>query len=80
MREALSAAGLVPLDLMGVAQEQAGRGTVFGGGPAELAGVVQTLRGQGIAIPLDETHADVMLVITVIDVLPFQDALAASDA
>lgn len=80
MREALSAAGLAPLELMAVAREQAGRGTVFGGGPAELAGVVQTLRGQGIAIPLDETHADVMLVTTVIDVLLFQDALAVSDA
>lgn len=78
MREALSEAGLVPLELMAVAQEQAGRGTVFGVGPAELAGVVQTLRGQGIAIPLDEPHADVMLVTTVIDVLLFQDALAAT--
>lgn len=78
MREALSEAGLVPLELMAVAQEQAGRGTVFGVGPAELAGVVQALRGQGIAIPLDEPHADVMLVTTVIDVLLFQDALAAT--
>lgn len=32
MREALSEAGLVPLELMAVAQEQAGRGTVFGVG------------------------------------------------
>ena len=78
MREALSEAGLVPLELMAVAQEQAGRGTVFGVGPAELAGVVQTLRAQGITIPLDEPHADVMLVTTVIDVLLFQDALAAT--
>lgn len=78
MREALSEAGLVPLELMAVAQEQAGRGTVFGVGPAELAGVVQMLRAQGMAIPLDEPHADVMLVTTVIDVLLFQDALAAT--
>jgi Fe-S oxidoreductase len=78
MREALSEAGLAPLELMAVAQEQAGRGTVFGVGPAELAGVVEALRGQGIPIPLDEPHADVMLVTTVIDVLLFQDALAAT--
>lgn len=78
MREALSEAGLVPLELMAVAQEQAGRGTVFGVGLAELAGVVQMLRAQGMAIPLDEPHADVMLVTTVIDVLLFQDALAAT--
>lgn len=78
MREALSEAGLAPLELMAVAQEQAGRGTVFGVGPAELAGVVETLRGQGLTIPLDKAHADVMLVTTVIDVLLFQDALAAT--
>ena len=78
MREALSQAGLVPLELMAVAQEQAGRGTVFGVGPAELARTVDALRAQGIAIPLDEPQADVMLVTTVIDVLLFQDALAAT--
>lgn len=78
MREALSEAGLVPLELMAVAQEQAGRGTVFGVGPAELAQVVEVLRGRGIRIPLDEPRADVMLVTTVIDVLLFQDALAAT--
>jgi len=78
MREALSEAGLVPLELMAVAQEQAGRGTVFGVGPAELAHVVEALRGQGIRVPLDEPRADVMLVTTVIDVLLFQDALAAT--
>ena len=78
MREALSEAGLAPLELMAVAQEQAGRGTVFGVGPAELAGVVEALRNKGIPIPLDEPQADVMLVTTVIDVLLFQDALAAT--
>jgi Fe-S oxidoreductase len=78
MREALSQAGLVPLELMAVAQEQAGRGTVFGVGPKELAGCVQALRAQGITIPLDEAQADVLLVTTVIDVLLFQDALAAT--
>lgn len=78
MREALSEAGLVPLELMAVAQEQAGRGTVFGVGPAELAQAVQALRAQGISVPLDEPKADVMLVTTVIDVLLFRDALAAT--
>jgi Fe-S oxidoreductase len=78
MRQALYEAGLAPLELTAVAQEQAGRGTVFGVGPPQLAQVVQALRGQGIAVPLDEPHADVMLVTTVIDVLLFQDALAAT--
>lgn len=78
MREALSEAGLVPLELMAVAQEQAGRGTVFGVGPAELKATVEMLRERGIAIPLDEPRAEVMLVTTVIDVLFYQDALAAT--
>lgn len=78
MREALSEAGLAPLELMAVAQEQAGHGTVFGVGPTELAQVVKALREQGITVPLDEPRADVLLVTTVIDVLLFRDALAAT--
>ncbi len=78
MREALFEAGLAPLELTAVAQEQAGRGTVFGVGPAELLNTVQLLRAQGIVVPLDEQRADVMLVSTVIDVLLYQDALAAT--
>lgn len=78
MREALYEAGLAPLELMAVAQEQAGRGTVFGVGPAELLQTVEALRAQGIVIPVDAPRADVMLVSTVIDVLLYQDALAAT--
>jgi len=78
MREALFEAGLAPLELMAVAQEQAGRGTVFGVGPAELLRTVDALRAQGIVIPVDAPQADVMLVSTVIDVLLYQDALAAT--
>jgi Fe-S oxidoreductase len=78
MREALYEAGMAPLELTAVAQEQAGRGTVFGVGPEQLRQTVDLLRGQGFAIPLDEQRADVMLVTTVIDVLLYQDALAAT--
>lgn len=78
MREALFEAGLAPLELQAVAQEQAGRGTVFGVGAAELLQTVGNLRSQGIIIPVDEPHADVMMVTTVIDVLLYQDALAAT--
>lgn len=78
MREALFEAGLAPLELTAVAQEQAGRGTVFGVGPTELKQALAALRAQGIVMPLDEPKADVMLVTTVIDVLLYQDALAAT--
>ena len=39
---------------------------------------MDALRAQGVAIPLDEESADVLLVTTVIDVLLYQDALAAT--
>lgn len=78
MREVLWQAGLAPAELTAVAQEQAGRGTVFGVGPTELAQVVAQLRAQGLVVPLDEPRADVMVVTTVIDVLLYQDALAAT--
>jgi Fe-S oxidoreductase len=78
MREALYEAGLAPLELTAVAQEQAGRGTVFGVGPQELRRAVEAVRAQGIAVPLDEEHADVLLVTTVIDVLLYVDAFAAT--
>lgn len=78
MREALFEAGLAPRELTAVAQEQAGRGTVFGVGPDQLRQTVDRLRAQGITIPLDEPQADLMVVTTVIDVLLYQDALAAT--
>lgn len=78
MREALFEAGLAPNELRAVAHEQAERGTVFGVGPAELMQTVNALRAQGIAIAVDEPQAEVMLVSTVIDVLLYQDALAAT--
>ena len=78
MREALYEAGLAPLELTAVAQEQAGRGTVFGVGPEQLRQAVDGLRAQGIAVPLDEPQADVLLVTTVIDVLLYLDAFAAT--
>jgi Fe-S oxidoreductase len=78
MREALYEAGLAPLELTAVAQEQAGRGTVFGVGPEQLRQAVEGLRAQGIVVPLDEPQADVLLVTTVIDVLLYLDAFAAT--
>lgn len=78
MREVLYEAGLAPLELMAVAQEQAQQGTVFGVGKEQLRQAVEALRGQGIEVPLDEPRADVLLVTTVIDVLLYVDAFAAT--
>ena len=78
MREVLFEAGLAPLELLAVAQEQAGRGTVFGVGAPELLQAVQHMRDQGIAVPLDEPQAEVLMVTSVIDILLYQDALMAT--
>lgn len=78
MREVLYQAGLAPLELTAVAQEQAGRGTVFGVGAQQLRQAVEALRAQGIRVPLDEPKAEVLLVTTVIDVLLYVDAFAAT--
>ena len=78
MREALFEAGLAPLELTAVAQEQAGRGTVFGVGQAELMKAVEQMETQGISIPVDLPQADVMLVSSVIDILLYQDAFSGT--
>ena len=78
MREALFEAGLAPAELQAVAQEQAGRGTVFGVGPAQLMEAVEALRAQGVAVPVDLPQADILFVTTVIDVLLFRDSLEAT--
>lgn len=78
MREAMAAAGLVPAELLAVEQEQMGRGTVFGVGPEQLHQAVAALREAGLAVPLDEPRADVLVLTTVIDILLFRDALAAT--
>jgi Fe-S oxidoreductase len=78
MREALFEAGLAPLELQAVAQEQAGRGTVFGVGSNELLAAVKQIEEQGTAIPVDLPQADVMLITSVIDILLYQDAFVGS--
>ena len=78
MREVLFEAGLAPLELLAVAQEQAGHGTVFGVGATELLQAVESMRSKGIHMPLDEPQADVMMITSVIDILLYQDALMAT--
>lgn len=78
MREALAAAGLVPDELLAVEQEQDGRGSVFGVGARQLQEAAEKLRESGLDVPLDKPKADVLVLTTVIDILLFKDALAAT--
>ncbi len=78
MREALAGVGLAPGELAALEQEQDERGSIFGVGAAELQAAVATLRASGLEVPLDKPKADVLVLTTVIDVLLFRDALAAT--
>ena len=78
MREAIAAAGMIPDELLAVEQEQLGRGSVFGVGIEHLKQAVEALRADGLTVPLDEPQADVLVLSTVIDILLFKDAVAAT--
>jgi Fe-S oxidoreductase len=77
-REALCAAGIVPKELQALADEQSTRHSVFGVGGPQLIDAVKKLREQGMVIPLDQEQADVMVLTTVVDIMLFTDALAAT--
>jgi len=79
MRQALAEAGLIPAELRAVQQEQSGRGTVFGVGTEQFEQAAQHLREQGIHVPVNQQEGiDVMVLSTVVDVMLFNDALAAT--
>ena len=78
MREALAEAGLIPAELRAVEQEQCGQGTVFGVGSDQLLQAVEQLRAEGVDVPVNQQGVDVMVISTVVDVLLFKDALAAT--
>ncbi|MFZ0257472.1 MAG: (Fe-S)-binding protein [Gammaproteobacteria bacterium] len=77
-REALGAAGIVPKELQALAEEQSTRESIFGVGRQQLIGAVEKLREQGTAVPLDQEKADIVVLTTVVDIMLFTDALAAT--
>lgn len=77
-REALGAAGIVPKELQALAEEQSTRESIFGVGKQQLIGAVEKLREQGTVVPLDLDKADVVVLTTVVDIMLFTDALAAT--
>lgn len=77
-RQALAAAGLIPDDLLAVAQEQCNYGTVFGAGPDQLRTIVEELRAEGLEVPLDKEKADVMVLTSTVDLQLFKDAMRAT--
>lgn len=78
MRQALARGGLVPDELRAVAQEQCAKGSIFGIGPEQLKQAVQRLRETGLEVPLNKDKADVLVLTSVIDIMLFTEALAAT--
>ncbi|QXX76532.1 (Fe-S)-binding protein [Methylovirgula sp. HY1] len=78
MREALSAAGHVPAEILALQQEQQDKGTFLGAGSDQLHQAIEIVRGRGIEVHLDKPKADVLLLSTAPDILLFHDALAAT--
>lgn len=78
MRQALANAGLIPVGLRAVEQEQGSRGTVFGVGPEQLMQAVEALRAKGHEVPVDKERADILVLSSTIDILLFHDALEST--
>ena len=77
MREALTEAGLMPAELAGASAEQVQDRRVLGAGRTELDAVVQSLRSQGIDVPVDRDNADVMLLTTALELKLWPEVLGA---
>lgn len=78
MREGLASAGQVPAELKALQLEQRDKATLFGVGADALRDLAGRLEQQGIEAPVDKSRADVLLLTTAVEILLFQDALAAS--
>jgi Fe-S oxidoreductase len=78
-REALAEAGLVPAELRAMQQGQLKSGTIFEAGPDILHWRLKELGEQlGFEIPVDQPHADVMVLTSGLDIMLFTDALAGT--
>ncbi|MGD2119954.1 MAG: (Fe-S)-binding protein [Chromatiales bacterium] len=75
MREALAQADLMPTELAVVEREQCGQSTVFGFGTDQFMQGVESMRAQGIEIPVDKEKADVLVLSTVVDMMLFNDSV-----
>lgn len=78
MRQALSAAGHIPAEILALQQEQQNKGTFLGAGSEQLRQAIEVVRERGIEVHLDKPKAEVLLLSTAPDVLLFHDALAAT--
>jgi Fe-S oxidoreductase len=77
VRNGIASAGLAPNEIQALQDEQQNRNSVFGVEADKLRELIGQLKSRQIEIPLDKAKADVLVLTTAVDVLLFNDALAA---
>ncbi len=77
VRNGIASAGLAPREIQALQDEQLNKNSLFGAGADKLRELVGQLKSRQIEIPLDKAKADVLVLTTAVDVLLFNDALAA---
>lgn len=78
-RMAFAEAGMIPAELRAMQQGQFATGTIFDANVDVLKERIDEVSEElGFKIPLDEPHADVMILTSGLDLLMFTDALAGT--
>ena len=78
MREALADAGMQPAENKALAKEVVESGTVLGIGPEDYRRIAAELGAQGVAVPLDKPKAAVVVLMSAMDAVLFEPAIAAT--
>jgi Fe-S oxidoreductase len=78
-REALAEAGLIPIEIRAMQQEQAENGTIFTVTPDVLEFKVKELsEAHGIEFPLNKAGAEVMVLTSGLDIMLYNDAMVGT--
>ncbi|MCW8964167.1 MAG: (Fe-S)-binding protein [Gammaproteobacteria bacterium] len=77
-RQALTAAGIGPVELTMLDHEQCESGSLFHVGKEQFLEAIENLRRQGLDVPLDNPKADVVVTTSTLDLSTTTDALAAT--
>jgi Fe-S oxidoreductase len=78
IREGMAAAGLIPVELRAIDQEQLEKGTVLGVDRDQFKAVVQEIAAEGIDIPMDKTEADILVLTSSMNIRLFKQAISST--
>ena len=78
MREALTAAELAPAEFRALKAEQAATHKDLGVGRSEIAALAAQISAAGVEVPLDAARADIVYLVTALDVQLFPDSLKSA--